>query len=210
MHCLSERHRIELEVESAILPEIIDERGYYTARSGLEVPAAFAPWQRRPGLLIPIHDTTSKIAGWQLKADEPRLNTNGKPIKYDTAAGARQSLDIPLRSRPQLGDPAVPLWITEGAKKVDAGLSHGIPCIIGVQGVYGWRGTNGHGGKTALPDWEAIALNDREIVLAFDSDVMTKASVRDALERLSAFLRQRGARVRYLLLQDHGDVGRAG
>lgn len=39
-------------------------------------------------------------------------------------------------------------------------------------------------------------------MLAFDSDVMAKASVRGALDRLSALLKQRGARVRYLLMPD--------
>ncbi|MBA3276516.1 MAG: DUF3854 domain-containing protein [Chloroflexia bacterium] len=137
---------------------------------------------------------------WQVKADEFRLDKAGKPVKYDTATGGRQCLDIPERSGSLLGNPNVPLWITEGAKKVDSGLSHGIRCIIGMQGVYGWCGKNDHGGTVALPDWEAIALNGRDVVLAFDSDVMTKASVRGALERLSAFLTQRQARVRYLLL----------
>lgn len=85
---------------------------------------------------------------------------------------------------------------------MDSGLAHGIRCIIGVQGVYGWRGTNAHGGKCALPDWEDIALNGRSVVLAFDSDVMTKAAVRDALNRLSAFLKQRKAHVRFLLLPE--------
>ncbi len=33
MRYLSETHQIELEGGSAILPEIIDERGYYTAKS---------------------------------------------------------------------------------------------------------------------------------------------------------------------------------
>ena len=209
MRYLSRPHRHELESESAILPEILTERGYSTAESAADVPTAFAAYQRRPGLVIPIRDTTGTIAGWQLKADDPRIDKDGKPIKYDTAIDGRQCLDIPTRSRPHLANPTVPLWITEGAKKVDAGLSHGIRCIVGVQGVYGWRGTNKHGGKTVLPDWEVIALNGRDVVLAFDSDVMTKASVRDALDRLGAFLRQRGATVRYLLLPDPHDEGRA-
>lgn len=209
MHHLSEAHRNELQVKSAISTRVIAERGYYSVRSGTELPPAFADYQRRPGLVIPIRDATGRITTWQLKADEPRLNRDGKPIKYDTATGGRQCLDVPQQSRPHLGDPSVCLWITEGAKKVDAGVSNGIRCIIGVQGVYGWRGTNGHGGKTALADWEVIALNGREVVLAFDSDMMTKASVRHALERLSAFLRQKGATVRYLLLPDFDDEGRA-
>ena len=73
-------------------------------------------------------------------------------------------------------DPAwTPLFIPAAAVIVNVGAagSHsmivcrelGIPCIVGVQGVYGWRGTNEHGGKRALPDWEDIALNGRDYEL---------------------------------------------
>lgn len=210
MSSLAGRHRHELEIGSAILPEIIEESGYYTAKTPQDLPDAFAHYQRRPGLVIPIRDTTGPVMAWQLKADEPRPDKHGKPIKYDTAVGGRQCIDVPPRSSPYLANPTVPLWVTEGRKKVDAGLSHGIRCIVGLQGVYGWRGTNAYGGTCALPDWEDIALNGREVVLAFDSDVMVKASVRDALERLGAFLKQRRATVRYLLLPDITDEGRAG
>ena len=206
---LAEHHRQELEIGSAILPAILAERGTFTAFTVNDLPPAFADWQHRPGLVFPIRDTTGTIAAWQLKADGPRLSRKGKPIKYDTAIGSQQCIDVPIRSRPYLGDPAVPLWVTEGAKKCDSALSHGVRCIVGLQGVYGWRGTNEHGGKTALPDWEDIALNGRDVVLAFDSDVMSKDEVRDALERLSSFLKQRQANVRYLLLPDVLDEGRA-
>lgn len=77
-------------------------------------------------------------------------------------------------------------------------------------GVFRWRGTNAQRGKTALPDWEQIALNGRDVVLAFDSDAMTKASVRAALERAGRFLQQRGACVRYLLLPDVVPTGKTG
>lgn len=202
MTSLSDRHLHELTIESAIAPKIIEERGAYTASTAAGVPAMFAEYQRRPGLVFPVRDVTGEIATSQLKADEPRRDTNGKPLKYDTVTGGRMCLDVPLRSRPHLGDPSKELWITEGVKKVDSGLSHGVECIIGLLGVYGWRGTNEHGGKTALPDWESIALNGRTVIIAYDSDVMTKKDVRDALERLSAFLKSKGARVRYCLMPD--------
>jgi hypothetical protein len=111
---------------------------------------------------------------------------------------------------PHVGNPKVPLWITEGAKKVDSGLSNGVRCVIGLNGVYGWRGTNGDGGKAALPDWEAVALNGRKVVLAFDSDCMTKKEVRGALVRLADFLKVRGAEVGYCVMPDLPDGGKCG
>jgi putative DNA primase/helicase len=67
-------------------------------------------------------------------------------------------------------------------------------------GVWNWRGTNEHGGKVALPDWESIALNDRVVYIAFDSDVMTKPPVAQALERLKAFLESRRSHVQLVYL----------
>jgi hypothetical protein len=196
---IADAHLKELQA-SGISPEISADRGTFTAETANDLPAVFADYQRRPGLVFPIRDTTGQVVAGQLKADHPRQDKNGKLVKYDTAHNGKQCIDVPVRARPMLGDPTVPLVVTEGCKKVDSGLSHGIRCIIGLQGVYGWRGANEHGGKTALADWESIALNGRNVVLAFDSDVMTKATVRGALERLSAFLKQRHANVRYLLL----------
>ena len=195
---LSPAHRHELEVGSGIAPEIIQERGYRTVQAD-GLPSQFPDYQRKDGLLIPIHSVWGTVGSLQVKPDKPRVR-DGKPVKYETIPGQPLCLDVPPRVRPFLGNPEVTLWITEGAKKVDAALSLGIRCVIGLQGVYGWRGTNGDGGKTALPDWEAIALNGRDVVLAFDSDCMTKPEVRGALDRLAAFLRSRGAEIGYVVL----------
>lgn len=67
-------------------------------------------------------------------------------------------------------------------------------------GVWAWRGTNEWGGKTALPDWDSIALDSRDVLIVFDSDVMSKVSVSQALVRLRKFLDQRGARVQLVYL----------
>ena len=195
---LSIQHRNELEVKSGIRPEIIRERGYQTVRAD-GLPSQFPDYQRKDGLLIPIHNVWGKVGFWQVKPDKPRLK-DGKPLKYETIPGHPLCIDVPRRVLPHLGNPMMPLWITEGAKKVDAAISRDLGAVIGLQGVYGWRGTNESGGKTALPDWEAIALNERPVILAFDSDCMTKPEVRGALDRLSAFLQSRGADVRYLLM----------
>lgn len=198
---LSPEHECELMFASDIATHVIRDR-YYQTVSANKLPDKFADYQRRDGLVIPIYNVHGDLASFQLKPYNPRTGKNGKPIKYETAANAPQVLDVPRKCRKMLNDPKIPLWITEGAKKVDSGLSNGIDCIIGLQGVYGWRGTGAEGGKTALPDWESIALNNREVIIAFDSDVMTKDTVRSALDRLSGFLGSRGAKVRFLHMPD--------
>ena len=80
-------------------------------------------------------------------------------------------------------------------------------CCLSLIGVWNWRGRNNEGGKTALADWEDIALNDRTVWLAFDSDAMEKKQVHAALERLSAFLKRRRARVKIVYIEDnHSNV----
>jgi putative DNA primase/helicase len=188
---------------SGVSREVAAARGYRSidTKAGLK-REGFAPAQcRAPALLVPIHDVTGTVRTLQARPDAPRLR-NEKPVKYETRAGDRLCLDVPPSVRTALGDPSQELWITEGPLKVDAGASHGL-CIVGVCGVYGFRGRNEHGGLTALSDWEFVALNGRVVYLCFDSDVTTKPNVQAALKRLSRFLESRNARVRIVRLP-HG------
>jgi len=173
---------------SAISDEVAKARGYRSVTDKAELRSlGFSANQARvPALLIPVWDVNGKIALYQARPDEPRV-ANGKAVKYETLVGSRMTIDVPPAVRHQLGDPSIPLWITEGIRKADAAVSAGL-CCIGLLGVWNWRGRNEHGGKVALADWESIALNGREVFIAFDSDVMTKPEVAQALERLKAFL----------------------
>ena len=189
--------------ESAINDEVVSERGYRSVDKTEAAAFGFKGAQQRAGLLIPIRDVHGNVALHQLRPDKPRTR-KGKPIKYETPPGSRMVLDVPYRSRPLLGDPSVPLWITEGVKKADALVSAGA-CAIGLAGVWNWRGTNPAGGKTALSDFEEIAWNGRTVLLAFDSDCSTNAHVQQALGRLAASLIHRDARVRFVVLPQAGD-----
>lgn len=209
MRSLAPQHR-RLITDSAIAPEIAAQRGYCTVEDAADLAAlGFAPYQCRvPGLLVPLWDVCGRNGRYQFRPDAPRLRT-GKPVKYETPAGQANIIDAPPSIRPHVGNPAIPLYITEGARKADAAASRGL-CCLSLSGVWNWRGRNAHGGKTALPDWELVALNGRAVSVAFDSDVMTKPSVRSALDRLAAFLAFRGARVRFILLPPAADGSKTG
>jgi len=188
---LADNHKKMLVRESRIARDTIRARGYRTLRSKAELERfGFGRAQRNtPGLLIPIHGTSGDVVSYQYRPDEPRIK-GGKPVKYETPSGSRMALDVHPFARPRLGDPTVPLFVTEGVKKGDALVSQGL-CAVALIGVWNWRGTNESGGKTALPDWEYVALNGRQVYIVFDSDVMLKKEVYSALVRLKAFLEAR-------------------
>lgn len=154
-----------------------------------------------PGLLIPQLRINGSTWGYQYRPDEPRCNAKGKPIKYETPVGQRNGIDVPPGVGPLLGIPAIPLWITEGVKKADCGAARGL-CIVALPGVWSWRGKNQYGGKVAVGDWNDIALDHRQVILAFDGDVARKPEVRDALSAVGAYVRSKGATVAYLHLPD--------
>ena len=185
---LSAEHRRNLEVESGLSPQIVNARGYRTVSTKTELrQLGFAGSQcNPPGLLIPIHSPPGEIVNYQFRPDLPRIN-DGRPVKYETPRGSRMTLDVHPFARQMLGDPSVPLFVTEGIRKGDALASRGL-CAVALLGVWNWRGTNGQGGKVALPGWESIALNGRKVYIVFDSDVMTKPQVHGALTRLKSFL----------------------
>lgn len=204
------QHR-QLIQRSAVSPTVASQRGYRSVEHPADLAKlGFADYQHRvPALLLPIWDVYGRRTLYQLRPDHPRHGKAGKPIKYETPPGSRLVIDVPPSVRHNLGNPSVPLIITEGVRKADAAVSAGA-CSIDLLGVWGWRGTNPNGGKTALPDWEVIALNGRTVIIAFDSDVMAKDSVRVALERLSQWLTMRNARVWYCVLPDLPDGSKQG
>jgi hypothetical protein len=198
----------ELLAASAIAPEVARERGYVSAdtKPRLESLGFSKRAQQVPGLLIPIHGVTGEVVGHEYRPDLPRVTDAGKVRKYEKPYGAVNRLDVPPRALSVLNDPSAPLWITEGARKVDAAVSAGVACV-GIAGVDCWRGRPSRGEEPVpLPDFEHVDLKGREVVLCFDADAMTKASVHRALRRFSAWLRMvKHADVRYCVLPDLGD-----
>src|SRR3989338_6873106 len=194
-------HFRHLSEGSGISPEVIKERGYRSllGKSELEKLGFTPAQQRAPGILIPVWSVDGKEVGCQLRPDHPRMNTRGKPVKYESPAGSSNRLDCPPRCQKNIGNPQIPLWITKGSKKADALASKGA-CAISVTGVWGFKGKNQFGGITFLADWDYIALKGRTVYLAFDSDIVTKEPVRKALEHIGEHLKRKGATVHVIQL----------
>jgi hypothetical protein len=210
---------------SAISDEIIAERGYLSIHPGAVNDVRGLPGSahgvailkralHQGAIAFPAYRCGADVpTTWVLRPDLPRTDKRGKAIKYEWPASVTNILDILPRYREALTDPSIPIWLTEGAKKADAlATAFGAAILpINLNGVYGWRGTNAQGGKTAIPDLHELALNGREIVLAFDSDMKTNKNVRGALMELARLLTARGtAAVRFVALPDGADGAKVG
>jgi hypothetical protein len=170
---------------SALTVDHVQSRGYQSRSNALEIPLL-----RKDG----------SVWGRQDRFDIPGADG----LRYKTPARQRMGIDVPPGVGPLLNDPKIELWITEGVRKADSGVCNaGLACIA-LLGVDGWRGTNTQGGKTALAEWADIALNGRSVVIAYDSDVMTKGSVQHAVAGLSEYLTSKGAAVSYCHLPSDG------
>jgi hypothetical protein len=218
---LSDKHLTMLRDGSGIADDVIEARGYRTITDAKDLSAkGFSPAQCRvPGLLLPLHTTDGGNGQYVYRPDNPRIHEDrskrevdgsrpNKVIKYEMPKGAGIRLDCPPICQPQLADPHVSLWITEGQKKADALASRG-QCVVALLGVWNFKGKNKFGASTFLADWDYIALKDRIVRIVFDSDVMGKPEIHKALRRLTEHLQRKGAHVEavYLPAGSGGKVG---
>ncbi|KPL80848.1 hypothetical protein ADN00_01275 [Ornatilinea apprima] len=219
---LSEKHLKMLVEESGISDQVIRGRGYRTITiEGDLVQYGFSMAQRRvPGLLIPLHTTDGKIGLHVYRPDNPRIyedrskrDSDGlrpvKVLKYEIPKGTGVRVDCPPACLSGLKNPAMPLYITEGQKKGDALASVGATAVC-LLGVWNFKGRNEFGATTILADFDFIAWENRSVRIVFDSDVMYKPSVRQAMERLTEILQRKGATVSAIYLPNHSSGAKWG
>jgi len=132
----------------------------------------------------------------QIRSDTPRKNKDGEVIKYETPTGAEPVIDVHPRNREALKDSTRRLWITEGVKKGDSLTSAG-EVAISLAGVWMFGK-----GESLYPAWDYVALEGRDVIFVYDSDIMHKPGVAAALDRGSRLLAARGATVSIVYLED--------
>src|SRR6516162_5352292 len=129
---LTPRHYTMLHDERAIADAIITERGYQSLAHPEDLrDVGFSKAQAKaaPALGIPLWDVHGQRHGWQMRPDAPRQFHDGSVAKHETPKGDGNILDVHPSVQPLLGNPTVPLWITEGTPKGDSLVSKGC-CTI--------------------------------------------------------------------------------
>ena len=188
--------------QRGVTPEVARARGYRSVRSGggrnvdESYAAAYSGLPRRSGLLMPLHPLLGGDQRYQLRPDEPRLNSDHKPVKFESQAGFGNVLATSPLTASMLQRETQTIIIAEGITRVDALAAYGIPAVA-IPGCYAWRDKNG-----VLPDFEALRLSGNAFILAFDGDASSNPSVNAALARLARYLRARGAKVGLLEVPD--------
>lgn len=209
---LSPEHYEELIISSAIDPQVASARGYRTLtgtedeRQELEdMGFKRTLWARDdayPMLLIPMHGMDGSVRSHQVKPAVPRtrLKEDGTPvpIKYEAVPKTAPVVDVPAATRErvtEVTDKIPSNWFTEGMKKTDCLVSHGV-AAFGLTGVWNWRKASG-----ALGDFDDLPIKGRPAVVCFDSDAAGNRHVQMAMGRFGAWLKSRGAsRVLYLIV----------
>lgn len=175
---ITEAHR-QLLLDSAITPEVIDASGIMSTPKG---DALVFPWNDGVGPTV-----------WQSRPDEPRLNADGHPVKYEFPKDAR----VPLH-RMRDGEDYSAVIIAEGTKQRHAVLSHA-PASFAVYGMSGCWG---------FKNADLSVLADRDVFLLLDADFETNADVWLAADRLTKMAKTSGAKsVKYVRTTGTGKQG---
>ena len=135
-----------------------------------------------------------------IRLDNPPVNGDGKPQKYQRRAGEPNSLYIP--SGLDLAQ-AQEIWVTEGELKALCGQAQGLP-VVALGGVWSWR-TEGEEAlllaegerlkdeEALLPELAQISWEGKQVILCYDSDIIKGHRAFDAFPRLAEQLYRLGA-----------------
>src|SRR5215211_3228214 len=193
---LSEGHRRTLEAGST--PDVIAERGTFSARRGRDVPQDHGWLPKKPGIVFRVH----LLDGGHFC--RLRLDSPDRLPKYMQPKGYPNRLDVHPRQHERIRQPGGMRYVTEGEKKVDSGVSRGL-LMVGLSGVW-----NGQKDKALIPDWHLLPIEGERYSILYDSDIASNPNVQMAADRQARLLREQGAEVFMTLLPPAPDGSKQG
>src|SRR5215208_5215559 len=184
--------------ELGISPEVVAERGTFSARRGRDVPQDHGWLAKKPGMVFLVHTLDGGIF-CRLRLDNP-----GQLSKYMQPKGHPNRLDVHPCQHERIKRPGGMRYVTEGEKKVDSGVSRGL-VMVGLSGVW-----NGQKNNELIPDWSLLPLEGERYSITFDSDIASNPNVQMAADRQARLLREQGAEVFITLLPPAPDGSKQG
>ena len=190
---LSSTH-LDTLITGTVSPSVVFARGYVSLERGNDAHAALLRAERFPkahaetlrshgGLLIPVYNPVGERVSAHYRPDEPYVGSDGKGRKYLMPFNVGTVLDVHPSNVDAIKDVKVPLYITEGVKKGDSLVSHGL-CAVSLSGVWNWKREG-----AAHPDWENIPVKGRRVVFVFDADATENPDVARAQKACAVWMR---------------------
>lgn len=202
---LSQPHTEYLRARGVTDTAVIEARGYRTIGDSNELRSlGFSEEQSKhvPGLLLPVYNTVGEAAGYEYRADNPRRNSSGKPVKFDRPAGQQPAINVNPHVLRGVRDHAQPFILVEGVTRADALAQRGVAAAA-VMGVYGLKGKeNGAQGAAVLSELHEIPLRGRDAWFFPDGDATSKPGVNSGARMTGEALQRRGAKVRIGIVPD--------
>jgi hypothetical protein len=189
---------------SGLSDEMIAAAGF----SSIEHPKAIARilgWDGAglgPCLRIPFAAVDGRRNGYsRLKPDNPRMEEDGKKIKYESPRGKSNRAYFPPGLGTALAAKHRFILITEGEKKAAKASQESFPAV-GLVGVWGWqkKRKSKDEPRELIDDLAAIDWEGRAVRLVFDSDIAAKQDIQWAEWHLAEALKAKGATVEVVRL----------
>ena len=144
-------------------------------------------------MLLPYPDPAgSYFDAFQCKLFPALKDAAGHTVKYLQPRGSVPRLYFVRRVVSRVMDPAVPLFLVEGAKKAMAAAQLG-QAAVGFGGIESWHRS---GSQELLADFDGLPLEGRVVDLCPDGDAVTNPAVARGAARFARALKARGANVR--------------
>lgn len=210
---LSDSHRRMLRDGSAILEDVIAERGVRSIVHGRDLPEGFSKrqQQRGGGILFIAHRPNGKTSySYRPDALDPKRPGHKYEQPCKALGGPGNVLDVHPSVRHLIDDLSVPVIFVEGIKKADSVISAARRegarvLVVVISGVWNWLSDG-----EPIADMFDIPLEGRKATVLFDSDMLRNPNVQEAAGRLAEHLIGRGAEAFITYLHDQEDGSKTG
>jgi len=201
---LLSQHEEHLKTSSCISSEIISKSELFSADSDL-TQQIFKIKSSSGGIVFPYYKLDGELLDCRIRLDNPFEGKDGKPVRYLQPKGTSLTCYFLKDDLPKLRDTGVPLWITEGEKKLLSIASLPESSSVVLASYPGCNNWTEKGSGKLSEAWSSIPLSGRTVLWLPDSDYFTNIKVRRAGDKFLKQIVDAGAIVSIVSLVDEKD-----